>query len=238
MAVPFMRTQDLDLLVNLRLEAIWMEKWKRVGFALIGFLVLTVTGCSEAAQEQPEPETSAQASSSNDVSALHWQVHDFSFTDQSGKPFGLKDLKGKIWLADFVFTNCPNVCPPMTANMAKVQDAFKKAGVPIELVSFSVDPEHDQPKVLQTYAEKYDADLSHWHFLTGYSFSQIAKMAKDTFKGPVARQKGPSPDMPVLVTHPTQFYLIDESGTVVRYYNGLQPDLQQMIKDVQALTKK
>jgi protein SCO1/2 len=215
-----------------------MERRKWAIFLLIGLFISGVTGCSEASQDQTERAKQTQAPPTNDVSALHWQVHDFTFTDQSGKPFGLKDLKGKVWLADFIFTRCPNVCPPMTANMAKVQEAFKKANVPIEFVSFSVDPDYDKPEVLQSFAKKYQVDLSHWHFLTGYKFSQIEQMAQETFKGPVAQQKGPSADMPILVTHPTKFYLIDRTGTVARYYDGLEPDPQQIIKDVQELEKK
>ncbi|WP_219914242.1 SCO family protein, partial [Bacillus paranthracis] len=47
-----------------------------------------------------------------------WDLETFQFTNQDGKPFGTKDLKGKVWVADFMFTNCQTVCPPMTANMA------------------------------------------------------------------------------------------------------------------------
>ncbi|MFC7440827.1 SCO family protein [Laceyella putida] len=199
-------------------------------------LFLLVTACAPA---DPAPTDSEQQNTAdnNDVSDLNWRVPDFEFTDQAGKTFGLKDLKGKVWLADFIFTRCPNVCPPMTANMAKVQDELKKAEVQVELVSFSVDPDYDKPDVLKAYAEKHQADFSNWHLLTGYSLDEITKMTKDTFKAQIAHQKGTSPDVPLLVTHPTQFYLIDGTGKVVRFYNGLQPDATQIAKDIKAMGK-
>jgi protein SCO1/2 len=199
----------------------------------MGFFLV---GCSTTATPTQTTATknTAQATANN-VSDLNWRVPDFTFTDQSGKPFGLNDLKGKVWLADFIFTRCPNVCPPMTANMAKVQEEFKKEGVPVTIVSFSVDPDYDKPEVLKTFAEKHHADLSTWHFLTGYKLEQIQKIAKETFKGPITQQKGPSPDVPLLVTHPTQFYLMDGTGKVVRFYNGLAPDAKQISRDAKAL---
>lgn len=86
--------------------------------------------------------------------AKNWPVDDFTFTDQNGQSFGLSDLKGKVWVADFIFTNCETVCPPMTANMAKLQDMVKEEGLDVEFVSFSVDPEVDTPEKLKEYAKK------------------------------------------------------------------------------------
>jgi protein SCO1 len=210
--------------------------FRRLSLILCAFLL--VAGCAPTKTESPDSSQNQDAAANNnDVSALNWRVPDFTYTNQEGKPFGLKDLQGKLWLADFIFTRCPNVCPPMTANMAKVQQELKKAGVQVELVSFSVDPEYDKPEVLKAYAEKHGADFSNWHLLTGYSLEEITKVTKDTFKAQIAHQKGTSPDVPLLVTHPTQFYLIDGTGKVVRFYNGLQPDAAQIAKDVASLSK-
>ena len=74
------------------------------------------------------------------------------YSDQNGKPFGLTDLKGKVWVADFIFTNCEDVCLPMTANMKKLQDRAQKEGMEnIHFVSFSVDPTVDSPDVLSKF---------------------------------------------------------------------------------------
>src|ERR1700733_4047542 len=85
----------------------------------------------------------------------------FTLTDQDGKPFDSKQLHGKIWVADFVFTGCTSYCPMMTQQMAEFQK--QTAGSGINMVSFSVDPVNDTPAVLTTYATAAKADLSRWH---------------------------------------------------------------------------
>ncbi|WP_124727082.1 SCO family protein [Staphylospora marina] len=210
---------------------------------LAATMALVLAGCDSSGKQAGHEhhgtsEQEAPQTTNNDVSSLNWRVPDFTFTDQGGKPFGLKDLKGKFWLADFVFTRCPDVCPPMTANMARVQEHLKKAGVSVEIVSFSVDPEYDTPERLTAFAEDHQADLSTWHFLTGYKVEEIEKIAMEAFKGPVRQQKSPSPEVPILVTHPTQFYLIDDTGKVVRFYDGLKPDPDRILEDVKQLTGK
>ena len=89
----------------------------------------------------------------------------FSLTDQDGKTFRSDQLRGKVWVADFVFTTCTSLCPVMTQQMAEFQK--KTPGSRVQMVSFSVDPEHDTPAILKTYADATKADLSRWHFLTG-----------------------------------------------------------------------
>ena len=100
--------------------------------------------------------------------AKNWPVADFAYTDQNGESFGLQDLKGKVWVADFIFTNCDDVCLPMTANMKKLQEEVEKEGIEnIQFVSFSVDPTVDTPEILTEYGKQFSADFNNWHFLTG-----------------------------------------------------------------------
>jgi len=147
--------------------------------------------------------------------AKNWPVGDFTFTDQDGRPFGLSNLKGKVWVADFIFTHCPDVCPMMTANMANLQRMAKKEGLNVEFVSFSVDPENDKPEVLKQYAQKFHGDLSNWHFLTGYSQQTIETFAKKNFKTTVNK-----PEHSDMVMHGVYFYLIDRNGKILKYYQG------------------
>lgn len=175
--------------------------------------------------------TSETASSgSTDVSNLEWQVNNFAYTNQDGKPFGLSNLKGDLWIANMIFTNCQTVCPPMTANMSRLQQELQKAGAPIQLVSFSVDPENDRPEVIKKFAEKFGADFSGWNFLTGYSQTEIGEFAKSSFKAAVQVQ--PDSDQ---VIHGTSFYLVDQTGKIVKKYDGLNPPYDTIIKDIQSL---
>ncbi|WP_019122543.1 SCO family protein [Brevibacillus massiliensis] len=172
---------------------------------------------------------SSSSSDSTDLSKLDWYVPDFTYTNQDGKPFGLSDLKGHVWLTDMIFTNCRTVCPPMTANMAQLQQKLKEKGVEVDIVSFSVDPERDTPDALKAYGEKFGADFSQWHFLTGYSPEQIEELSYNTFKATL--QKEENSDQ---VIHVTTFYLVDKSGKIVRKYDGLNPPYDTIIKDIKA----
>jgi protein SCO1 len=85
------------------------------------------------------------------------QLPDFRLLERSGKTLGLADLKGKVWIADFIFTRCPGPCPRMTSKMASLQrDLLNEDRV--RLVSISVDPAFDTPEVLAKYAAQYQAE--------------------------------------------------------------------------------
>src|ERR1041385_416858 len=85
-----------------------------------------------------------------------FEVPDFKLVDQNGKSFTKKDLSGKVWIADLIFTQCAGTCPMMTMSMVDLQKEL--AGSPIQFVSISVDPKHDTPEVLKKYAAAMKAD--------------------------------------------------------------------------------
>src|SRR5262249_56153719 len=92
-------------------------------------------------------------------------VPQFSLIERSGKITTLADLRGTIWIADFIYTTCQDTCPMQTAEMAQLQEHWKdRAG--LKLVSFSVDPEKDTAEVLSRYANRYRAASHPWLFLT------------------------------------------------------------------------
>jgi protein SCO1/2 len=97
---------------------------------------------------------------------LPYTVPSFSFTTQQDTFLTSDDLKGKIYVANFFFTSCPTVCPAMNYHVKQVQNRFKGYDY-FKIVSFTVDPEHDTPAVLQRYAEKMEAIPGLWYFLTG-----------------------------------------------------------------------
>ncbi|MCB0302572.1 MAG: SCO family protein [Calditrichaeota bacterium] len=84
------------------------------------------------------------------------EVPEFTLTERSDRPFGLDDLRGNIWIADFIFTTCAGPCPIMSQRMSRLQSDFANAAK-VKLVSFSVDPEQDTPEVLRAYADTYQA---------------------------------------------------------------------------------
>lgn len=197
------------------------------------FLIL---GCNTANPQHSQPNQQQQVQEeSNDVTSLNWYLPSFQAVDHNGKPFTANDMKGKLWLVDLIFTRCNNVCPPMTANMAKIQQELKAQGVEIKIISFSVDPEYDTPQVLTQFAKKYHADLSNWYFVTGYSFEEINKITETAFKSNLTKSKGPTAEVPVMINHPSRFYLIDQNGKVRKFYDGLNPEPKEIARDIQQL---
>ncbi|MBS4204165.1 SCO family protein [Lederbergia citrea] len=162
-------------------------------------------------------------------------IKDFNYTDQDGKPFGLKDLKGKVWVADFVFTNCTTVCPPMSSNMSQLQQDVKDAGLKdVHFVSFSIDPAIDTPEVLKEYGEAFAADFSTWHFLTGYTQEEIEDYVPKNFKTIV---KKPRDDDQVI--HGVSFYLLNKKGEIIADYPGnTDVPFKQIIKDIKSALKQ
>ena len=110
-----------------------------------------------------------------------YDMPEFSLTDQFGRSFGSKDLAGKIFVANFIFTHCPTRCDDLTKSMRAVQKRLRYMRDAVYLTSFSVDPEHDTPERLKAYAKKHEAKQSTWRFLTG-DLEDVKKAVVDGFK--------------------------------------------------------
>lgn len=152
-------------------------------------------------------------------------VPDFTLTKQDKTPLSLKDLKGKIWVADMIFTNCEGTCPMLTATMASLQQSLVKKNTGVQLVSFSVDPNNDTPEVLTDYAKQYGADTKTWSFLTG-PVSTIYSLAKDGFK---LTLDSANADTKEPIVHSERLVLVDRSGVIRGYYDGTADDAQSKI---------
>lgn len=145
-------------------------------------------------------------------------VPPFTLTDQDEKPFGMNDLKGKVWLASFIYTHCPDICPMLNHRFQGLQEkalALGATGDQVRLVSFSVDPDRDTPPVLAKYATALKA-TDKWHFLTGQR-SIIEQVARDGFLVGFEQVPGTSLDF----SHSTKIALVDRNGVVRGYYDGV-----------------
>ncbi len=143
---------------------------------------------------------------------IYGMVADFTLTNQFGKPIGLGDLKGKVWIADIIFTRCAGPCPIMTRNMKSLQDQL--AGTGVRFVTLTTDPEYDTPEVLSRYADRFKADPARWLFLTG-SKKQIALLAVDSLKFTSLEKKPAERTAPEdLFIHSTIFILVDKQARV------------------------
>lgn len=168
--------------------------------------------------------------------SLNIEVQDFSMTNQHNEQVQLEDLKGKPWLAMFIFTNCTTVCPPMTFNMTGIQEELADKGMKdYQIVAFSVDPEVDQPEVLANYLSNYNVvDESKWRLLTGYEQKFIEQFARQSFNSVV--KNDPNSDQ---VIHMSRYYLVNADGTVVKDYDGATDvPVESIVADMKALIKE
>ena len=161
-------------------------------------------------------------------------VQNFSMINQDKKTVNLDSLKGEVWVADFIFTSCEDVCLPMTSNMSKLQKALEKEGLEeVRLISYSIDPEVDTPEVLKRIGEQFNADFTNWDFLTGYEQKYIEEFAKDSFQMMVHK-----PENEDQVIHGVSFFLVNQEGNVVQMYNGTDEfPLEDIIKHIKILRK-
>jgi protein SCO1/2 len=153
-------------------------------------------------------------------------IEPFKLTEHTNRAFDSASLSGKVWVADFMFTTCPGPCPRMSSQMHQVQMELEAQG--IQLVSFTVDPEHDTPEVLAAYSKTFKASPGVWHFLTGAK-ADLNHLAKDVFKLGVVDGS---------LEHSTRFVLVDRTGQMRGYYLTSEPGIiPRLIEDARALLK-
>lgn len=169
------------------------------------------------------------------------EVNDFEVTDENGDTFAREEMEGKVWLLNFMFTNCATVCPPMTANMTQAVNALEDKGVEdYGVLSFTVDPQTDTPEVMSEYLAQYGVpEDTEWKLLNGYDYEFIRGFAEDNFRTIVA----PPPEGSNQVTHGTNFYLIDQNGKVIKDYSGIATGdsefpLEDIVSDVETVAEE
>ena len=145
------------------------------------------------------------------------EVGGFTLTNQVGSVVTLNELKGRVWVADIIFTRCAGPCPRMTRQMRELQDALPSSGG-IQLVTLTTDPTFDTPPVMRAYAEKFGADFGRWMFLTGTK-DQIARLAVDSLKLTAVEKDPQSRESPQdLFIHSTIFVVVDKQSRLRGVY--------------------
>jgi len=159
---------------------------------------------------------------------VYYDVSPFELISQDGQPFHSDVLRGKVWVADFIYTTCPGPCPRMTSQMREVQDATIKIA-DVKLVSFTVDPARDTPAVLAEYAKTHRASAEHWYFLTGPE-ETLQKLDRDTFK---------LGNVDATLQHSTRFVLVDRQSRIRGYYDTSESQaIPRLINDIYALVRE
>jgi protein SCO1 len=182
---------------------------KLISSALLAASLLSLAACSNRASKLPKYDL----------------VPHFVMTDSEGLPFDSRQLGDKVWIADFIYTQCPGPCPMMSSQMHQLSERLKD-DPDVRLISFSVDPAHDTPPVLSDFAHHFGGPTNQWVFVTGTpeSVHQIAFTAFHLG------------DVITKMDHSTKFALVDKSGYVRGYYDSTnQNDLDTLLRDVNVL---
>jgi len=214
-------------------------RWLVLGLALsLGVTILSatfllwVTAGRNAATELPDLAT----------------MPAFQLTDQEGLTVTADQYRGKVLLVGFIYTNCDDICPMLTAQMRSLQEDLQSAGLlgEAQLLSISVDPEVDTPAVLREYAAGYGVDTTTWRFLTG-EVDHVRKVVVEGFllgyqqvpaAGGHAGHGGTTDTADYRVEHSGRIALVDQAGTIRAYYDGTELDRERVIREVRTLVTK
>jgi protein SCO1/2 len=207
-----------------RKRLVWLLSAGAIGVALLsaGLLVLIARPPSGSLAARP------------DTPPVLATVPPFQATRQDGAPVTERDLAGSLWVANFVFTRCPNVCPGFTAKMAGLQQLSARRLPSLKLVTFTVDPEHDTPAVLSGYGEKYAADFDRWWFLN----ASVEVLEQTLMKGMLQPlDRGDMRDLNK-VMHSSYFALVDRRLRVRGFYQfSDRSAVEAVMHDAEALAR-
>jgi len=166
---------------------------------------------------------------------VYGQLPTFELVNQNGDRFGSHELQDRVWIANFIFTSCSDVCPRLSTRMHQVQTELERKDDPILLVSISVDPTRDTPEKLRAYAERFSADPKRWSFLTG-SLDAIESTVVGGFK--MVMQRTEVEDTGFFnIVHGERFILVDGQGRIRGYYEAHDEGLRELVAQARLLVR-
>jgi len=162
-------------------------------------------------------------------------VQPFSFTNQNGEQISEKNLEGKVFVTEYFFTTCPNICPALNTNMRKVYDQYKDE-TGFVIVSHTCNPETDSAARLKWYADSMKVDTKRWWFLTGRKDS-LYNMARKSYL--LDDPKNNLVNIEDQFMHTQFFALVDKAVQVRKIYDGLkEAEVKQLNADIAVLLKE
>ena len=189
---------------------------------MLAVLGLSVLGCGSRKQREGLPRL--------------FDVPAFELASHHGESVSAADLRGRVWVANFMFTSCPTVCPTLTKKMAGLHGRLRSEGNAVWFVSFSVDPKVDTPSVLMDYAKDKGALHGNWLFLTG-PLGNVRTGVVDGFKQAMAAMPEGQGE-PGDILHGTHFALIDRAGSVRGFYRSDEEGMADLHRDARRLTRE
>ncbi len=164
------------------------------------------------------------------------QLPTWQLADQTGHPYGSAQLRGHAWVANFMFTSCPTICPVLSRHMALVQQRTSDLGDRLHLVSISVDPVVDTPARLNEYGQRYRFDPRRWHFVTGEA-AELQRIAADGFRVALGQTPTTAEGRPdnFNILHSAHIALVDGDGRIRGLYRADNDGLAELDREAHAL---
>ena len=161
----------------------------------------------------------------------------FNLIDQNGEQLTNEDLRGKIVLFNFIYTNCPPPCGQLDQTMLVIQDGLNEvmvAGIPVKLVTISIDPKQDTPEVMSAYAEKVGADPDIWSFATTTNENLLKTIVGAGFETYYQAKEDGSFELT------PKFVLVDGLGIIRGEYQYVTspPSAERMLRHIKVLQEE
>ena len=161
---------------------------------------------------------------------VYHSVKNFSLLNQYKEVITQQAVQNKIYVANFFFATCQSICPAMSNQLGRVQQA-EKDNADFLILSHTVNPMHDTAEVLFEYAGKYGAIKNKWHFLTGDK-KTIYNLAKEDYMVNALQDDG----TPEGFIHSEALLLIDTQHRIRGIYDGTDSlQVNKLISDIAIL---
>lgn len=161
---------------------------------------------------------------------LYKKIPPFQFVNQDSLTVTNRDFDGRIYVADFFFTSCPDICPIIQRNMLKVYQKYRN-NQQVKILSYTIDPDHDTPARLKNYAVKLGVDGNQWEFLRGQKQAVYALAKNDYMVSVDDDTKGPGG-----FAHEGFFVLVDKERRMRGVYDGTNgEEVNKLLKDMDIL---
>jgi protein SCO1/2 len=162
---------------------------------------------------------------------VYHTVPDWNYLTHDSVMLKSADVENKVWIADFFFSYCPTICPPMTNAMRGVNDSLSEFNKELVFLSFSIDPDRDTPSRMRLYRKRHDITADNWYFLTGNE-AETHLLGVEGFQIHANADKS----APGGFAHSSNFILIDKNQHIRGVYDGLDPESRkQLIIDTKKL---
>ncbi len=221
----------------------WIAILRKIQWGFLALLLATLLGIAAWNWQARTSKQGGWEEKHLEGLKVYKTVPNFSLVERSGRKIGLADLKSKVWVAQFFYTNCRDICPLTVPQMGLLHLEYQKDPefrADVRFVSITVNPERDTPEALIKFADRFSADPERWFFLTG-DRSAIYHLAQEGFGVGIGEEENP-PEVKEKTGEKKEFFhsarliLVDRKGQIRGYYSGLEAEaMVRLRRDLKAL---